>query len=1108
MFESLPEQTCLQYAEDGNCDFYTGCLEDKYSCGTKGYPVGYGHRYCTRFSTYYNEFNDEGKAWIDDVRRCLMSALVPIYKSNSYSCDEVKTLAFTSHPTCYTESGDRFCKVFWSNKLALLKVFEADDFLGEDSALAIEQILMTGLQCLCDYGVADEIHRVVDATSEVWTKVLDFTTQLWRDDPEEACRTGQGGLGQPGAVTNFWDDRPAGVCAAKCVGTARTPFPAKDGQGRRRTGRDGVGRAGTASDGQGRRPDSFIFTKVHFGQAVQADCEAKALQGDCDFYNCLERRHPCGLKGFASREGRTLCEALKKKKGLFNAQGQAWVTDFTKCLTRSLLPKYREESISCRHIHNFGYRAQDSCFIDTGICDLVEDNQVWTYKSGTEPKPLDLNPDLNLNNEFALWYISNDVEDSRFQLELSTILCRCNKYEGGSRYRLKYSSELGIHLKQKAPVVPTPVLGVLAKSAAPGMSNLEDSRTNLEKKRGSNSSPADLPCTSQGGTCQDYTVRTCLAGYETNKCGGNALRRCCLQCDSTCQSNHQTWSAGDSSCSNAGGQCKMDSNFCHGQYRTGMCGGPAGRTCCVPGPGGSSSGSAGDSGSTGSGHGNYGNIMNVDTTGASERTARQDENAKHLIGVPASQQLARNDLSRLNNYKSQIDEAAADKNMDPAIIAAIISRESRAGNVLDANGWGDHGNGFGLMQVDRRYHTPVGGPYSTEHMKQATQILIDTINCVKNEHSDWTAEMALKGGISGYNAGCDNVQTYEGMDVGTTFDDYANDVVARAQWLRGQGFGQGTADSSCTVRPYSNTRFVGDPIHVEDGFRGSMDTINTAAAECNVKVYITHSWRKVGEIIPGAIVTPASRSNHFVGHAIDMNVQRPDESLCNSSCLRGQSDSDATCFIGKVRAAGLTWGGVWSTPDPVHIDDRLNQNTAVYDTMKCKPLTNKNKANITIPYVQGVSEKLRRIFQNFNIATNFKPHSTLRQRLVHPKDRPHKGTKANVIYRLKCEEPNCNNTYIGETSRPLKVRYKEHCRPSANGYSSAIFHHLQHNQGHSFKLESTDILDRETRWWERGVKEAIYERMYNPTLNREGGLRVDLSGTWDLALPAPRTDNT
>ena len=174
-------------------------------------------------------------------------------------------------------------------------------------------------------------------------------------------------------------------------------------------------------------------------------------------------------------------------------------------------------------------------------------------------------------------------------------------------------------------------------------------------------------------------------------------------------------------------------------------------------------------------------------------------------------------------------------------------------------------------------------------------------------------------------------------------------------------------------------------------------------------------------------------------------------------------------------------------------------------TRKCKPLTDRNKVNITIPYVQGVSEKLRRIFQNFNIATNFKPQSTLRQKLVHPKDRPRKGIKANVIYRLKCEEPNCINTYIGETSQPLKERYKQHCRASNNGYSSAIFHHLKHNQGHSFDLNSTDILDRESRWFERGVREAIYERIYNPTLNRKGGLRVELSGTWDSALPPPRT---
>ncbi|XP_019647392.1 PREDICTED: lysozyme g-like [Branchiostoma belcheri] len=200
----------------------------------------------------------------------------------------------------------------------------------------------------------------------------------------------------------------------------------------------------------------------------------------------------------------------------------------------------------------------------------------------------------------------------------------------------------------------------------------------------------------------------------------------------------------------------------------------------------STSGGGSTGGTSGSGSGGYGNIMQVDTTGASATTASQD--GIGYGGTSASHQLASNDLGRLNNYKSQIFNAANAKNMDAAVIAAIISRESRAGAALAADGTGDHGNGYGLMQVDYRYHTPVGGPYSTEHIKQGTQILIDTINCVKRNHPNWDNNMTLKGGISGYNAGCGNVQSYAGMDIGTTGGDYANDVVARAQWLKGQGF--------------------------------------------------------------------------------------------------------------------------------------------------------------------------------------------------------------------------------------------------------------------------------------------------------------------------------
>lgn len=67
-------------------------------------------------------------------------------------------------------------------------------------------------------------------------------------------------------------------------------------------------------------------------------------------------------------------------------------------------------------------------------------------------------------------------------------------------------------------------------------------------------------------------------------------------------------------------------------------------------------------------------------------------------GVEASYKLAEHDLKRMEQYRNIIMSAGRLKQMDPAVIAAIISRESRAGAAL-VDGWGDHGNGFGLMQV-------------------------------------------------------------------------------------------------------------------------------------------------------------------------------------------------------------------------------------------------------------------------------------------------------------------------------------------------------------------------------------------------------------------------
>ena len=70
-----------------------------------------------------------------------------------------------------------------------------------------------------------------------------------------------------------------------------------------------------------------------------------------------------------------------------------------------------------------------------------------------------------------------------------------------------------------------------------------------------------------------------------------------------------------------------------------------------------------------------------------------------VTGTGGSRNMANRDLPHVNKYKDNIDSVGRQTGMDAAVIAGIISRESRGGTGLDGNGWGDHGNAFGLMQV-------------------------------------------------------------------------------------------------------------------------------------------------------------------------------------------------------------------------------------------------------------------------------------------------------------------------------------------------------------------------------------------------------------------------
>ena len=131
---------------------------------------------------------------------------------------------------------------------------------------------------------------------------------------------------------------------------------------------------------------------------------------------------------------------------------------------------------------------------------------------------------------------------------------------------------------------------------------------------------------------------------------------------------------------------------------------------------------------------------------------------------------------------------------------------------------------------------------------------------------------------------------------------------------------------------YTNEYMTGEKIRIDAGFVPSMDQLGELCKENNVKLHITSSLREPNKPVSNAIVESAKLSNHFVGHAIDMNIISGSD-FYNSKRL---DDFDTLPdniqeFINKLETIGLKWGGTFEPLDSVHIDDRLNvKNAQVY----------------------------------------------------------------------------------------------------------------------------------------------------------------------------------
>ena len=193
---------------------------------------------------------------------------------------------------------------------------------------------------------------------------------------------------------------------------------------------------------------------------------------------------------------------------------------------------------------------------------------------------------------------------------------------------------------------------------------------------------------------------------------------------------------------------------------------------------------------------------------------------------------------------------------------------------------------------------------------------------------------------------------------------------------------------------------------------------------------------------------------------------------------------------------------------------REGQRNRKKETKKRKDKKVENKGMVVLPYVRGVTERIQRVMQKHHISTPVRPHTKLRQMLVHPKDQIPPEKKCDVIYQIPCKT--CRKTYIGETGRQFGTRKKEHqkeCEKETSktltraikqqatqeNLKSAISDHCK-RENHLMDWDRAKIVHRESNKYHRWIREAVEIRRRAPeTMNRDEG-QYQLSHTWDTVL--------
>ena len=133
--EVLNSDDCAELI--GSCDYYL-CQEKNRPCGSKGYFLAFGYRYCSdSLERLAYEVSPKGKEWLSVTATCLQREIQAMDLENK-SCKEIKKAAIKSHDKCYSEIS--FCSLSFREIKKILRMIMP--------ALTQRGVLIEGAQVL------------------------------------------------------------------------------------------------------------------------------------------------------------------------------------------------------------------------------------------------------------------------------------------------------------------------------------------------------------------------------------------------------------------------------------------------------------------------------------------------------------------------------------------------------------------------------------------------------------------------------------------------------------------------------------------------------------------------------------------------------------------------------------------------------------------------------------------------------------------------------------------------------------------------------------------------------------------------------------------------